>query len=73
MTAKATIIRLMLNAKNLANWLSGQTSSITTTDCPILWLPFVFGPERAIVVGSWQYIVRFKLFSKITLPDKLSL
>ena len=26
MTAKATIIRLMLNAKNLANWLSGQTS-----------------------------------------------
>ncbi len=28
MTAKATIIRLMLNAKNLANWLSGQTSRV---------------------------------------------
>ena len=27
MMAEATIIRLLLNAKNLANWLSGQTSS----------------------------------------------
>ena len=35
--------------------------------------PFVFGHERAIAVGSWQYVVRFKLVTKTTLPDKLSL
>ena len=72
---EATIIRLMLNAKNLANWLSGQTSSITTTDCPILWLPFVFGPERATTHRRRFMAVhcQVKLFSKITLPDKLSL
>ena len=40
MTAKATIIRLMLNAKNLANWLSGQTSRE------------VEGPFREVSVGS---------------------
>ena len=34
--------------------------------------PFIFGHERAIAVGSWQYLVRFKLVAKITLPDKLS-
>ena len=35
--------------------------------------PFVFGHERAIAVGSWQYVVRFKLVTKTTLSDKLSL
>ena len=35
--------------------------------------PFVFGHERTIAVGSWQYVVRFKLVTKTTLPDKLSL
>ena len=35
--------------------------------------PFVFGHERAIAVGSWQYVVRFKLVTKTTLSDKLTL
>ena len=34
---------------------------------------FLFGHERAIAVGSWQYLLRFKLVIKITLPHKLSL
>ena len=35
--------------------------------------PFVFGYRRAIQVRSWQYLVRFKLFAKITPPNKPSL
>ena len=35
--------------------------------------PFPFGHERAITVGSWQYVVTFKLFAKIALPGKPSL
>ena len=34
---------------------------------------FSFGHERAIAVGSRQYVVRFKFVAKITLLDKLSL
>ena len=50
-----------------------QPASITTTDFQCDVWPFVFGHERAIAVGSWQYVVRFKLVTKTTLPDKLSL
>ena len=60
---------------------SPGASVIGPEDCLVLqrriskcdvW-PFVFGHERAIAVGSWQYVVRFKLVTKTTLPDKLSL
>ena len=67
---------------NLHPWLIGQPFRIGFLDealvlqrriskCDV-W-PFVFGHERAIAVGSWQYVVRFKLVTKTTLPDKLSL
>ena len=36
-------------------------------------LPFVFGCQRAIAVGSSHLVVRFKLFAKIALPEKQSL
>jgi hypothetical protein len=36
-------------------------------------LPFVFGCQRAITVGSSHHVVRFKSFSKIALPEEPSL
>ena len=36
-------------------------------------LPFVFGCQRAITVGSSHHVVRFKSFSKIALPEEASL
>ena len=36
-------------------------------------LPFVFGCERAITVGSSHHVVRLKSFSKIALPEEPSL
>ncbi len=38
----------------------------------VVW-PFAFGREQTIAVGSWQYVVRFKLFAKINLVDESSL
>ena len=57
------------NKGKLANSLLILQRRISKCD---VW-PFVFGHERAIAVGSWQYVVRFKLVTKTTLPDKLSL
>ena len=36
-------------------------------------LPFVFGCQRAITVGSSHHVVRFKSFSKIALLEEPSL
>ena len=36
-------------------------------------LPFVFGCQRAIAVGSSHLVVSFKLLAKIALPEKQSL
>ena len=68
-----TAIRLVGVARNQANGFPARLLVLQRriSKCDV-W-PFVFGHERAIAVGSWQYVVRFKLVTKTTLPDKLSL
>ena len=68
-----TVIRLLGVARNPANGFPARLLVLQRriSKCDV-W-PFVFGHERAIAVGSWQYVVRFKLVTKTTLPDKLSL
>ena len=68
-----TVIRLSGVARNPANGFPARLLVLQRriSKCDV-W-PFVFGHERAIAVGSWQYVVRFKLVTKTTLPDKLSL
>ena len=68
-----TAMRLVGVARNQANGFPARLLVLQRriSKCDV-W-PFVFGHERAIAVGSWQYVVRFKLVTKTTLPDKLSL